>query len=90
MIKHFLFRIHSLYNPSMAKVSKFDIDAPDIVKSVAFSPYEWSSELLAYGAGHHVIVERCKIVENEVSVMSFSNKIKIGYKTALLILTNVP
>ena len=55
----------------MTQVTKFDIPTTDIVQTVSFSPYEWSNDLFAYGTAHHVIIDRCKILNTEVSSSLF-------------------
>ena len=53
----------SIYCPAMTeegKGSTYDIDTVDVVNVVEFSPFELSSNLLAYGTSTRITIGTCK------------------------------
>ena len=46
--------------PESSKAPNYSIDCHDVVHVVEFSPFEWSSQLIAIGTGSRVSVGTCR------------------------------
>ncbi|KAK2185533.1 hypothetical protein NP493_231g01014 [Ridgeia piscesae] len=65
--------------------STYTIDAPDTVHLVEFSPFEWSSQLLAIGTATRVTIGTCRFQEESSEVSGVEFEVVQSYQHASLI-----